>query len=115
MALDLAIGKNGDLLIAANRDIEIRTGQPAVDQRIRVRLMIYGGEWELQPIWRAQEEVPQMVMEALEPMDDISVRDVTCDVDPDNSRGLDIVVYYSMVDDGVASEEILTTTLTIEG
>jgi hypothetical protein len=56
-----------------------------------------------------------MVMEALEPMDDISVRDVTCDVDPDNSRGLDIVVYYSMVDDGVASEEILTTTLTIEG
>jgi hypothetical protein len=96
-----------------------------------VRLMIYGGEWELdpsggrlgsrvhdalrQPIWRAQEEVPQMVMEALEPMDDISVRDVTCDVDPDNSRGLDIVVYYSMVDDGVASEEILTTTLTIEG
>lgn len=131
MAVEIAIDYNtGDLKIAPNKGIDIRTGRATVDQRIRVRLKIVGGEWALDPTegrlgsrlrdalrlpnWRASEEVPLMVREALEPMDDIDVRDVVCAINAETAKAIDITVYYTMSDD-TAGEDILTTTLTIEG
>lgn len=133
MAVDIAIDYNtGDLLIAPNKGIEIRAAQNTVDQRIRTRLKVYGGEWELDPsggllgsrlrdtlrlpIWRAKQEIPLVVREALEPMDDIRVGEVLADVDPDNSRAIRLTIFYAMLeDDESVSEETLSTSLSIEG
>lgn len=132
MALDLAIDSNGDLVFAPNRDLDVRTGQATVDQRIRVRLMIYGGEWMLDPtggqlgsrlhdalrlpLWQAREQIGLIVREALEPMDDIRVRDVDVTDNPDDSRALDILILYAMLDDqGITTDTALSTTFTIQG
>jgi hypothetical protein len=132
MPLDLAIDYNtGDLLIAPNRDIEVRTGREEIEQRIRVRLRVYGGEWELDPsggqlgsrlhdafrlpVWRSRREIPLIVREALEPMKDISVRDVIVDQDPDNPSGQNVTILYEMAEDVGSGSDILATTLTIEG
>lgn len=132
MALDLALDKRGDLRIAPNSDLEVVTGQATVDQRIRVRLLIEAGEWELDPtngtlgsrlrdalrlpVWRAQQEIPLMVREALEPMDDISIHDVIAEVDTLDPNGINLTITYSMIEnDGTAAADNLTTTLTIGG
>lgn len=134
MAVDLAIdGLTGDLRIAPNLDIELRSGKGTVDQRIRVRIRIYQGEWILDPtngtlgsrvhdatrlpVWRAQQEVPLLVREALEPMTDITIRDVLADLSPDDNKSIDVTIYYVMRDDSAESNDasLLTTTLTIEG
>lgn len=93
MPVDLAIDLNsGDLLIAPNNDAEIRSGQDLVNQRIRVRLKIWRGQWTLDPtngtlgsglrdalrlpMNMALQAIPLLVREALTPMEDILVTDV---------------------------------------
>lgn len=131
MALDLALNANGDLKVAPNKDIEVVTGRQTVDQRIRVRLRVYGGEWLLDPshgrlgsrlretlrlpIWRTREEIPFVVKEALEPMTDISVRDVLVEQDADVSDKLNVTILYSILDEQNTDNQVLSTTLTIEG
>lgn len=132
MAVELAIDYNtGDLLVAPNSGIEIRTGQASVDQRIRVRLRIFAGEWLLDPtqgqlgshlksasrmpMWRAQEQVPHMVREALQPMEDVQVHDVICTENPDHPNTLDLLITYSMVEVDNVTGDILTINLAIEG
>lgn len=129
MAVELALDfGTRDLVIAPNKDLDIRTGQSTVDQRIRVRLWIIQGEWTLDPTgnrlgsrlrdalrlpsWRAVQEVPLIVREALEDMDDIRVMDVQCEISPDTRKLLDMTIYYSMEDQ---PEEILSTIVTVEG
>jgi hypothetical protein len=133
MAVDLAIDFNsGDLLISPNNGIEIRTGQATVDQRIRVRLKVFSGTWELDPtgtllgsrlsdakrlpMWRAIGEVGLMVREALEPMEDIEVQDVIVDENPEDAKTVDFTVIYRMVDETQAeADRTFTDSLTIEG
>jgi hypothetical protein len=131
MAVDLALDfATGDLAIAPNKDLDRVTGSSLNDQRIRVRLLVIQGEWVLDPtggtlgsrlrealrmpIFRAQTEVPLLVHEALEPMGDINVTDVTCEPDPTNNSGLVITVYYRVLDESDATDsQQFSTSLTI--
>lgn len=133
MAFDLAIDfVNGDLMVAANNDLDIRTGKSDIEQRIRVRLRIFQGEWTLDPTggtlgstlhdavrlptWRALGEIPLIVREALAPMADISVRDVDVMLNPNDVRAVDIVIAYTILDEGEpAEEQSLALTTTIAG
>lgn len=133
MPLDLAIDyNNGDLVIAPNKDIDVRTGLATIEQRIRVRLRIFQGEWELDPTngslgstlhdaarlptWRAVQEIPLLVKEALEPMEDIDVREVEAFVDDKDVRTVDFTIRYAVLDNGVAvQEQSLAFTTTIAG
>jgi hypothetical protein len=133
MAVDLAIDYNsGDLIVAPNKDLDRRTGSDLTEQRIRVRLRIIQGEWLLdptggtlgsrlvdslrQPIFRAVDEIPLLVREAIEPMDDIDLVNVTCDPDPTDSRSVTVVIYYQVLDQtGLTTEEQLTTSVTLAG
>jgi hypothetical protein len=127
MASDLAIDWNtGDLVISPTKDLSLRTGQGVVDQRIRVRLRIPYGSWDINPSLgsrlpdmhrmpdsRARQTAELVVREALEPMTDIVVQDVHVESDLEDQRVVNILISYSMVDDeeGV---ETLTTTATVE-
>lgn len=133
MATDLAFdfGKR-DLVVAPNLDIDICTGQATVDQRIRVRLLIRQGQWELDPTdgrlgsrmgemfrlppQRAIVEIPLVVREALQDMTDISLVDVQATVGEDN-RSIDIVILYQMVEAGQndIQADVLSTTMTVSG
>lgn len=132
MALDLAVDPNmGDLLIAPNRDFEVRTGQATVDQRIRTRIRIQAGSWDIDPtggelgsqlhgamrlsIERALAEVPLMIREALSSMHDIDVRDVICELNANSPKAIDITILYAIVEDGDETELLSTTNMTIEG
>jgi len=130
--IDLAIDYNtGDLVIAPNKDLEVRSGQQTIEQRIRVRLRIFQGEWTLDPTggtlgstlhdavrlptWRAIEEIPLIVKEALEPMDDIEVRSVDAVLDPDDARTVDLTISYAQLGDANPEEQTLAFTTTIAG
>lgn len=116
MAVDLAFDfVKGDLKIAPNKDLDRVTGSALTNQRIRTRLLIVQGQWLLDPsggtlgsrlnealrmpLYRAESEVPLLVHEALEPMDDIDVTNVTCETDADDSKALVIAVYYRVLDE----------------
>lgn len=115
--LDLAIDYNtGDLLIAPNNDIAVRTGAEVIEQKIRVRLRIYAGEWALDPTggslgshlrelsrvasFIAVTDAERIVREALGPMTEIAIHDVTAQVDPKNQRRLVITLQYDLVEPG---------------
>jgi hypothetical protein len=128
LAVDLAIDYNtGDLLRASNKDIELRTGQPTVDQRIRVRLRAVAGEWPFDatlgsrlqeamryPMWRALQEVPLIVREALAPMTDITLQDVLAEPNADKSSSIDVTILYAINQQDSQAGDILTTILTVE-
>lgn len=133
MPVDLAFDfKVGDLAVAPNKDLDRKTGADLVEQRIRVRLKIIQGSWLLDPtggslgsrlvdalrlpMFRATTEIPLMVQEALEPMDDISVTNVVVTPDEDDSSSVSLAIYYTILDDsGLTTSEELTTSLTIAG
>lgn len=134
MPLDLALDYNtGDLKIAPNKDIERRVGEATIEQRIRVRLRIFQGEWALDPTggqlgsrlhdvsrlpsWRAAQEAGLVIREALEPMDDIRVQDVQVSVDDKNVRILDVTILYAHVDPSgqLGGTVELTTAITVGG
>lgn len=133
MAMDLAIDFNtGDLVIAPNKDIDVRIGQATVDQRIRVRLRVPQGDWSLDPsggllgsrlhdavrlpIWRAEGEVPLLVHEALLGMHDIAVREVKVSQNAKSHTTLDMTILYSMLDEsGQTMGEVLTTNISVTG
>lgn len=131
MSFDLAIDYNtGDLLQAPNHDIQGRTGPDVYEQRIRIRLKIQRGTWLLDPTDgelgsrllelarvstpRALAEIEQYVREALEPMTDITVRDVTVQLDPENSRGVQLQISYQpQVDSDPDVDTLQSVSLTI--
>ena len=134
MAFDLAIDYNtGDFKVAPNKDLERRIGESTVEQRIRVRLRIFQGEWALDPTggqlgsrlhdmsrlpnWRAQQETGLVIQEALEPMDDIKVQDVKVTVNAKDQRVLDVVIAYAHVEpSGQQGDTVeLTTSITLGG
>jgi hypothetical protein len=128
MAFDLAVDFNyGDLLVGASKDIEVRTGIQSVEQRIRARLHMYQGEWSLDPTggrlgstlhdvtrlpnWRAVQEIPLVVKEALAPMEDIDVRDVQAAINPDDPRQVEFAITYALRGD-TQDQSITLSTMT---
>jgi len=134
VATDIAVdfGRR-DLVVSPSRDWDIVTGQASCDQRIRIRLLMTQGEWQLDPtggrlgsrlkdmfrlpIERALVEVPLVVREALADMADIQVVDVQCVTNEDNSRAIDITILYMMNEAGAEDIEadVLSTTVTVSG
>jgi hypothetical protein len=121
MPADIALdNRTGDLLLAPNNDVTIYRGEEVVAQRIRTRLLIPVGTWALDDTGllgsrlldmtrltneRAIEEIPLVVKEALNPMDDIRVVEVDVTPDLDHSNVLGVTVVYAIMDDtGVADE-----------
>ena len=134
MATDLAFDfQKRDLVIAPNLDWGIRTGQATVDQRIRVRLLLAQGEWDLDPTGgklgsrlkemfrlppqRALVEIPLVVREALADMADISIVDVQATLSPEDTRSIDILILYTITEAGAEDIEadVLSTTITVSG
>lgn len=133
MAFDLAIDYNsGDLLVASNKDLDVRSGKSVIEQRMRVRLRIHQGEWILDdtggtlgstlhdaqrmPVYRAIGEIPLMIEEALHSMDDISVQNVLVAQNPDDSRTVDTTIYYLVLAEGEDADlQSLTFTSTVAG
>jgi hypothetical protein len=133
MAVDLAMDfVAGDLMIGPSNDIDRATGTTLIDQRIRVRLLIVQGEWTLDPsggslgsrlrealrlpLFRAEQEVPMLAQEALDPMNDITVTNVTAAPVDDDSSALALTVFYQVIDDVEQTDpQLLSTTVTIQG
>lgn len=109
---DVAINhKTGDWVFSANADIQGVIGEQVVQQRILTRLRIARG-WELDPTngtlgsrlrgdlrlpkGRAMRELPLAVREALAPMDDITVQDVT--VTEESPTSLRVTVQYLTIE-----------------
>jgi len=127
LATDLAIDYNtGDLIVSPNSDLSVRTGQGVVEQRIRVRLRVHYGMWDVDPSLgsrlydmlrmpdtRAQQTAELTVREALEPMTDIIVHDVSVSIDEDDSRKVNITITYAMIEDSEDPADALTTTTTL--
>lgn len=133
MARDLALDfVRHDLMVAPNKDIEMRQGQATIEQRIRVRLMVIAGAWELDPtqgqlgshlydatrlpLWRAEQEIPLLTKEALAPMTDIRVNEVQVQPDPNDSSALTLTIFYVFRDDEeFGASDVQTTEFTLEG
>lgn len=129
MAQDLAIDYNtGDLIVAPTKDLDLRTGQGTIEQRIRVRLKVWHGEWDINPSlgsrlydiirmpnWRAVNEVELAVREALEPMDDIDIQNVSVGLDEDDVRVVSLTITYSTLDvtNELVDNFVLTTSLRV--
>jgi phage gp46-like protein len=130
MSFDLAIDyTTGDLLNAPNHDIQGRTGPDVYEQRIRVRLKVQRGTWALDPTdgdlgsrlheltrvqsARALVEIEQYVREALEPMRDITVRDVQARLSEDTDKILLLDISYQPHIDGDDSDTLQSISLTI--
>ena len=112
MALDLAINVNtGDLIFSPNRDLQYAQGDQIIRQRIHARLMI-AKPWALDPTGgelgsriysflrsttdKAKTQLRTAVMEALAPIDEISVE--TVDVSTPDQRTVRIAIQYVMLD-----------------
>jgi phage gp46-like protein len=129
LSFDLAINYDtGDLLIAPNHDIQGRTGPDVFEQRIRIRLKIQRGTWLLDPSGelgsrilelsrvssqRAVQEIEQYVREALEPMDDITVRDVTAKTDPETQKIIMLDISYQPHVGEASDDTLQSISLTI--
>jgi len=114
LSVDIAFDNvKGDVMFAPSNDVAIYRGDAVVAQRIRTRLLIPVGSWQLdqtgvlgsrlhdllrEPIERVLSELPLVVKEALAPMDDISVEDVTASYDASMPKRVSFVVTYSIVD-----------------
>jgi phage gp46-like protein len=131
MAVDLAIDYNtGDLIVAPHASLDIRTGARTIEQRIRVRLRVWAGEWDLDPSlgsrlhdvirmpnFRAVTEAQLAIREALLPMNDIRVDRVVVNISPKDSHVLEVQIAYTPIEPGIGFGEpvLLTTTLRLGG
>jgi hypothetical protein len=109
MAYDLALASNGDLIFAANRDLLGVSGTPQIEQRISLRIKIPRGSWVYdedqrlgsrmhralqQSPDRAMVEIPIIIREALDDMDDIAIGEVQL---RENALSIDIVIDYTIM------------------
>lgn len=129
MATDLAIDYNtGDLVASPTKDLSLRTGVGSVEQRMRVRLRVWYGEWSLNPTlgsrihdvmrmpgWRALTEVELVIREALETMTDVRIQDVVVVQDEKDVRVINVVIQYAVVEatDEPNESFVLTTSLRV--
>jgi phage gp46-like protein len=113
MSWDLAFNAEiGDLLFSPSLDLLGATGDGLTTQRIYVRCKIPRGTWQydedgtlgsrITSVSRSVaaqqvQDLPNLVREALEPMDDIHVDDVQVQVDDENR--LIVSVSYTPIDD----------------
>lgn len=110
MAWDVLLdGRTGEWVFTANRDLMGIGGELHIQQRIMTRLRIKRGSFQYdvdgnlgsrldivthyQPE-RAILEIPAYVREALAPMEEIQVHDVTAIQNPDNPTEIQVQVSY---------------------
>lgn len=112
MSVDIALDKTtGDLIVSPANDAGLVSGQDEVEQRMRIRLKVVLGTWQLQPSLGSTmnsllrmptsmtiSNLPLVVKEALAPMSDVQVSDVTAWLDPLDPRKVRFDVYYQVVD-----------------
>src|SRR5580765_563103 len=111
---DISIAGNGDLVMAASRDLGGVSGTDLLDQRISLRLRIHRGTWFFDKngtlgsnLYRILGAAPQAaleidayVREALRPMnDEISVEDIFAEYD-DDLKSIVIQVSYMQISGG---------------
>lgn len=131
MAYDFALSKDGDWIFSANGDVQGVSGELLVEQRVKTRLRIVQG-WALDPTngllgsrlksglrlpkGRALRELPLMVREALAPMTDIRIQDVTTEEVSSDSRAVLLKIIYVAIDEdrGDVIEQQAQETITIE-
>lgn len=129
MPWDIAISNHGDLIFAANRDLEYVEGTQLLNQRIINRLRIQRGSWifnrdsslgsDLDSLvgksFNQQiNHVPMIVQEALVPMED-EIQLIAVDVvpDPKDPRSLQVVVEYSQITPDVPPDISDSNTVTL--
>lgn len=108
MAWDIALAANGDVILAANRDLLGVSGTALVEQRIRLRLKLHRGEWVYDesdtlgsqlyrlnglPPGEAAKYVDAYVREALRDMTEISIWSVEMDY---GDKGILVTVQYQV-------------------
>jgi phage gp46-like protein len=131
LSFDIALDYNtGDIIMAPNMDIQGRTGPDVYEQRIRIRLKIQRGTWELDPTdgelgsrllelarmpaQRALVDVEQYVREALAPMDDIVVENVESRFNVDTQTAVEVdITYIPKLDEGEAPAEASEQTVSL--
>lgn len=133
MTWDIALDtKTGDWLFAPNLDFQSVEGELVVKQRVMTRIKIVRGAWPLDPtdgalgsrlepalripIPRARllRELPLMIEEALEPMDDVQVTNVS--MVEEGTQSVNVTVEYEIIeeDDTRPLEERASESLTFE-
>lgn len=114
---DIALDLNtGDLIPSASGDFQGRDGSDLTHQRMIIRLRVPRGSWHLDPTgtlgsrlkdvmrlpdFRAVPEAQLVVEEALRPMDDIEVVNVTTGRDEGDHRVVGVQVDYQVRDFGI--------------
>jgi hypothetical protein len=113
MARDIAIDPlTGDWLFTANRDLQVVSANELIKQRIWVRVKIEKG-WILDftggtlgsrtksglrlTSERILDELPLMIEEAVQPMDDIALRRVWTEISPDDPRAAVVHIEYEAI------------------
>ncbi len=111
MAYDIAIDlATGDFIFSPSNDIAGVQGDQLLIQRVHVRLMIERGSFPYDPsdgllgsrlrtllrvpTQRALREAQLMIEEALAPMTDITVTNVSVEVNKENPREVDIHITF---------------------
>jgi len=114
LAYDIAVDfkRGGDLVFTPNLDFQGMRGEQVVAQRIMLRLMVERG-WDGDtsdalgsrlkdalhlPRDRALRELRLYIEEALAPMDDISIINVS--VESENVRSVTVVITYAVIEPG---------------
>lgn len=126
MSYDLALSENGDLIFAANRDLQGVSGIALIEQRMRLRLRMMRGQWQFDPEGtlgsrlytlpgkspeEASAQAQMYVREALREMDEIQVDGVTTSTTKD--RGLEVHVQYHLTSDDGSTVPDLTLDLSV--
>jgi len=121
VATDFAIDyTTGDLIVGPDGSFALRTGPGTVEQRIWIRLRAIQGEWRLDPtngtfgsrlrevfrlpVFRSIPEAELVIREAVAPMDDITVQDVTVAIDPDDNTAIKATITYVINDEDGGGE-----------
>jgi hypothetical protein len=116
MSFDLAFSENGDLIVAAHRDLAGTSGTALIEQRMKIRLRMQRGRWIYDftqtlgsqlhtlsglPSASATRYVDAYVREALRDMEEISVDEVQV-IPTDHDLTVNVIYHQELTADDSA-------------